>query len=85
VRWSCLWRDFHKEMFKALIGLFQSSCVSQQMLLQNKLSTIPMTKTDNVVSYMAKIIELRDKLSTFSMKVEDKELVSIDLNGLLPS
>jgi hypothetical protein len=44
-----------------------------------------MSKTDNVVSYMAKIIELRDQLSAIGMKVEDKELVSIALNGILPS
>jgi len=50
----------NKEMFEALIGLFQNSCVSQQMLLRNKLSTIYMSKTDNAVSYIAKITELKN-------------------------
>lgn len=44
-----------------------------------------MSKIDNVVSYMAKITELRNHLSAIGTKVEDKELVSIALNGLLPS
>jgi hypothetical protein len=44
-----------------------------------------MSKIDNVVSYMAEITELRDQLSAIGTKVEDKELVWIDLNGILPS
>jgi hypothetical protein len=55
------------------------------MLLRNKLLTICMSKIDNVVSYMAEITELRDQLSAIGTKVEDKELVWIDLNGILPS
>jgi hypothetical protein len=49
------------------------------MLLRNKLSTIHKSKTDNVVSYMPKIIELRDRLSAVGMQVEDKEFVHVIL------
>jgi hypothetical protein len=55
------------------------------MLLRNQLSTIHMSKTDTVVSYLTKITELRDQLVAIGTQVEDQELVSISLNGLVPS
>jgi hypothetical protein len=47
-------KTISKDMFEALVGLYQSSCVSRQMLLRNKLSAIHMSKTDTMVSYLAK-------------------------------
>jgi hypothetical protein len=44
-----------------------------------------MSKTNIVVSYMTRITKLRDQLGAIGTKVEDKELVSIALNGLVPS
>jgi hypothetical protein len=53
--------------------------------LEEQAFVVCMSKTDTVVSYLTKVIELRDQLVTIGMKVEDKELVSIALNGLAPS
>jgi hypothetical protein len=44
-----------------------------------------MSNTNTMVSYLAKVTELRDQLVSIGTKVEDKELVSIALNGLAPS
>jgi len=44
-----------------------------------------MRNTDIVVSYLTRVIELRDQPATIGTKVEDKKLVSIALNGLAPS
>jgi len=54
------------------------------MLLLGKLLAMCMSKIDIVVSYLFKIIELRDLLATIGIVVEDKELVSIALNRLVP-
>jgi hypothetical protein len=74
-----------KLMCEAFISLYQSSCVSRQMLLQNKLSTIHISKTDIVVSYLARITKSRDQFHAIRIVVEDKESVSIALNGLVVS
>jgi hypothetical protein len=52
------------------------------MLLMNQSSTINMGKRDMLVSYLTKVIELKDQLPTIGKNVEDKELVSIPLNTL---
>jgi hypothetical protein len=41
-----------------------------------------MCKIDTMVSYLTRIIELKDQLVDIGTKVEDQELVSISLNGL---
>jgi hypothetical protein len=74
-----------KEMYNALVGLYQNSSVSRKMLLRNKISTIHMSKTDIVVSYLAKTTELRDQFTAIGTKVEDKELLPIALEGFAPS
>jgi hypothetical protein len=74
-----------RDMFDTLVGLYQSYCVSWQMLLWNKFLTVFMSKTDTLVSYLAKITQLRHRLVAIGMKVEDKEMVPIALNGLAPS
>jgi hypothetical protein len=44
-----------------------------------------MSKTDTMVSYLTRITELKDQLATIGTMVEDQELVSIALKGLVPS
>jgi hypothetical protein len=55
------------------------------MLLVNKLSVICIIKTDTMVSYLTKITKLRDQLDVIGTQVENQGLVSIALNGLVPS
>ena len=44
-----------------------------------------MSKENIVVSYLAKITVLRDQLAPIGIVMEDKELVFIALNRLVPS
>jgi hypothetical protein len=74
-----------KEMYDALIALYQSVNISRKMHLRNKLFAICMSDIDFVASYLMKIIELRDQLAAIGVKVEDEELVPIALNGFSPS
>lgn len=44
-----------------------------------------MSNTNTMVSYLAKVTELRDQSVSIGTKVKDKELVAIALNGRAPS
>ena len=46
-----------KDMFDALVTLYQSENINQDMLSKNKLWATQMTKTDIVVAYLMKIME----------------------------
>ena len=71
-------------MFEALVGLFQSYKLFHNTFFC-KQYFIYSHKIDIVVRLMIKIIELRNQLESIGMKMEDKEQVSIALNGLVPS
>jgi hypothetical protein len=73
-----------KEMFNALISLYQSQNISMK-ILRNKLKSIVMTRSDTVTSYLMKITQLRDQLTTVGENVEDTELVNMQLNGFATS
>jgi len=55
------------------------------MLLRNNVSMVCTSKTDTLVSYLTNVTKLRDQLDDIGMKVEDKKLVSISLNGIASS
>ena len=46
-----------KDMFDALVTLYQSENINQDMLSKNKIWVTQMTKTDIVVAYLMKIME----------------------------
>jgi len=68
--------------FDALVKLIQNYFSSQQMILQNQLLAIRMSKTNTMVNYLT-INELKDQLATIGTKVEDQEIVSMLLLGCL--
>jgi hypothetical protein len=44
-----------REMFKALVDLFQSDNMIKKMILRNKLRSIQMSRFDNVTNYFMRI------------------------------
>ena len=74
-----------KKMFDALVELFESENTSRMLTLRNQLRCISMTSSDTINSYLMKISQLRDHLVAIEDPVNDKELVTITLNGLPPS
>jgi hypothetical protein len=70
-----------KEMFDALVGLFQSDNLNRKMILRNKLRSMQMSRSDNVTSYFMRITQVRDQLAAIGEKVDDVELVNVALNG----
>jgi hypothetical protein len=71
-----------KEMFDALVGLFQSTNMNRKMVLRNKLRSVQMSRSDNVTNYFMRITQVRDQLAAIGEKTKDIELMNVALNGL---
>ena len=69
-------------MFDHLVSLFESNNTSRKLALRNKLQEVGMYDSDSVNSYLMKVFELRDQLVAIDDPVDDKELVTIAINGL---
>jgi hypothetical protein len=70
-----------KEMYDALVSLFQSDNMSWKMILRTKLKEYIMTNSDNVTNYLMRITQIRDQLATIGEAVLDVELGNVALNG----
>jgi 2-phosphoglycerate kinase len=70
-----------KEMFDALVSLYQSENINKKMILWNKLRSIEMTRSNTVTSYLMKVTQIRDQLAAVGEKIADAELVNMALNG----
>jgi hypothetical protein len=44
-----------KEMFYAIVGLYQSENINKKIILRNKLKSIEMTRSNSVTSYLMKV------------------------------
>jgi hypothetical protein len=71
-------------MFGILVYLFQITLCFLINALDEQAFVVCMSKTDTMVVSLTKGIDLKDKIVAIGMKVEDKELVYIALNGLAP-
>jgi 2-phosphoglycerate kinase len=70
-----------KEMWEALVKLYQSHNQSRKMLLREKLRSTKMAKGESVVTYLTKFTQIRDELATVRETVDETELVRTALNG----
>ena len=74
-----------RRMFKTLKKLFEHSSINVSLALRNQLSSMKMTKSENIASYFMRITKLQDKLKSSGDKLEEKDLVMTTLNGVPPS
>jgi hypothetical protein len=72
-------KTISKEMFDALVTLFQSDNMSQKMILKAKLKECRMTHSDNVTSYLMRITQIHDQLAAIGEVVLDAKLVNVAL------
>ena len=72
-------------MWKALTDLFQSKSDQRKLALKDKLRNIKMEKSDSMPKYLTKFTQCRDELGSVGVTVDDEELVSLALLGLLKS
>ena len=70
-----------KEMYDALVGLYQKRNINRKLILRHKLRSIEMPNSDTVVSYLMRITEICDHLVPIGEVVDDTELVNVALNG----
>jgi hypothetical protein len=51
-------------MLDALVRLYQSVLITKKMILQNKLRSTEMTKSDSIPNYLMKVTWILDLLAT---------------------
>lgn len=78
-------KKISKEMFDALVGLYQSENINEKMILWNKLRAINMTSLDLVTNYLIKVKQIHNQLAAVGEKVANVELANMALNGFLTS
>ena len=69
-------------MWTALTNLYQSSNENQKMVLREILKGTRMNNGENMVSYLTRITQVRDKLGVVGEVIESVELVHTTLNGV---
>jgi hypothetical protein len=74
-----------KDMYDALVGLYQSGNVGQKLILKHQLQVVEMSSSDTVASYLMRITQIHDQLAAIGEAVDNTELVNVALSGLLKS
>eukprot|EP00253_Pinus_taeda_P012841 PITA_12841 len=72
-------------MWKVLIDLFESKSDQRKLALKDKLRNIKAEKGDSMPEYLMKFTQCRDELGSVGVTVDDEDLVSSALLGLLKS
>jgi hypothetical protein len=70
-----------KDMWEALVKLYQSDNQRRKMLLKEKLRSTKMAKEESVVTSLTKFTQIRDELAIVREAMDKIELVSTTLNG----
>jgi hypothetical protein len=55
--------------------------INQKVILQNKLRSIEMAKSDTIIGYLMKVTQVRDQLPIVGQRVAYAQLVKMALNG----
>ena len=74
-------KDRAFEMWDALTKLYQSSNQNRKMILREKLRSVKMVESESVTSYLTRVTQIRDELTTTGEVINDDELVRVSLNG----
>jgi hypothetical protein len=72
-------------MFKALVDLFQSDNLNENMIMRKKVKSIQMSRSKNFTRYFMRITCTHDQLAAIGEKVDDVELVNVALNSFTKS
>jgi hypothetical protein len=74
-------KKFAYEMWDSLCKLYQSPNQNRKMVLQEKLGSIQMLKSEPVTSYLGRFTQTRDELAVVGEIVDPMVLVRTALNG----
>ena len=72
-----------KNLFDALVSLYQDKNINKKMILWNKLRAIDMTKLNTVTNHLMKVAQIRDQHVAVGEKIADEELVNMAPKGFL--
>jgi hypothetical protein len=70
-----------KEMWTAIIGLYQGTSEARKLVLREKLRNIKMANSESVASYLTRFTQVKDKLARAGETVPDRDMVSFALLG----
>jgi hypothetical protein len=70
-----------KDMWEALVKLYQLDNQSEKTLLKEKLRSTKMVRGESVVTYLTMFTQIRDELAVVGEIVDERELVRTALNG----
>jgi hypothetical protein len=70
-----------KDMWEALVKLYQSDNQSRKMLLKDKLKSTKMAKGESMVTYLTKFTRIKEELAVVGETVDETELVRTALNS----
>jgi len=71
-----------KDMYDALIGLYQNGNTCMKLHLKHQLQVVNMSSDDTILNYLMNITQIQDHLVVINDNVEDDELVTVALIGL---
>ena len=72
-------------MWKDLTDLFQRRSDQRKLAHKDKLRKIKMEKGDSIPKYLMKFVHCKDELGSVGVTVNDEDLVSLAILGLLKS
>jgi hypothetical protein len=70
-----------KDMWEALVKVYQSDNQNMKMLLREKLRSTKMAKGESMVTYLTKFTRTKDELVVVGETVDETELVRTTSNG----
>jgi hypothetical protein len=70
-----------RQMYEALIMLYERKDISQNLSLRNHLRNMNMENSESVSSYLMRVSHIRDQLATIGYVISEKDLVTTTLNG----
>ena len=75
-------KDTPKEMFDALLGMYEGRKMNQKMNLRAQLKSTKMSKGESIHEYFTRVSHIKEQLEAIEDKIDEVELVMTSLNGI---
>ena len=71
-----------KQMFDALIKLFEGKNINRKITLTNQLKNAKIQHSETIQSYFTRVSQIKEQLEAIQENVEEGEIMMTTLNGL---
>ena len=75
------WKNNAHEMWMALQNLLWNKKENRVLVLEDKLKSTKMIKSEGMTSYLTRLSQVRDEIAIIGVKVSDAEMVRIASKG----